>query len=214
MQIAAIIPAYNEEETVAQVVTQVRNHRLIDEVVVVSDGSIDKTAAKALKAGAEVIKLEQNQGKGAAMQVGIENSKSDIILFLDADLLGLTAEHIDQLLSPIINKKTKMTIGVFAEGRMVTDLAQKIAPFLSGQRAVKRSVLDGISDLNMTKFGVEVALTQYIKKHNIKIEEVELYDLSHVMKEEKLGVVEGFKARVKMYWDIVKNFSCFKNKIK
>ncbi|MCK8816487.1 glycosyltransferase family 2 protein [Natroniella sulfidigena] len=214
MQITAVIPAYNEGGTVGQVVTQVKRHRLIDEIIVVSDGSTDDTASKATEAGAKVIEFDQNRGKGAAMQVGIENNNSNIILFLDADLLGLTVEHIDQLLLPIINQQAEMTIGVFADGRMVTDLAQKIAPFLSGQRAVKQSVLDGISDLNMTKFGVEVALTQYIKKHDIKIKEVELHDLSHVLKEEKLGVVEGFKARLRMYWDIAKNFSWFKNKIK
>ncbi|MCK8826272.1 glycosyltransferase family 2 protein [Natroniella acetigena] len=214
MQIAAVIPAYNEGDTVAQVVTQVKNHRLIDQITVVSDGSTDNTAIEATQAGANVIELESNQGKGAAMQVGIENSKSDIILFLDADLLGLTAEHIDQLLMPLIKQQTEMTIGVFADGRMVTDLAQKIAPFLSGQRAVKRSVLEGVSDLNMTKFGVEVALTQHIKENDIEIKEIELHDLSHVLKEEKLGVVKGFKSRLKMYWDIARNFSWFKNKIK
>ncbi|AGB40671.1 glycosyl transferase [Halobacteroides halobius DSM 5150] len=212
MSVTAVIPAYNEEETIGEVVSKVKAHKLVNNVIVISDGSEDNTAAIARDTGAEVIELESNLGKGAAIQTGIDIAKGDIILFLDADLLRLTLEHIDQLLLPVINQEAEMTVGVFTAGRFTTDLAQKITPFLSGQRAVKSKLLDDIASLEMTQFGVEIALTQYAKENNIKIKEVELQDLTHVMKEEKLGVFKGLRARLKMYWEIIKNLP--RNKIK
>ncbi|PRX33630.1 glycosyl transferase family 2 [Orenia metallireducens] len=207
MKITAVIPAYNEEKTIKEVATIVNRHRLVDEVIVVSDGSTDNTVKIATKIGVKVIDLTTNKGKGAAMKAGVEQSQADIILFLDADLLGLKEEHIDKLLIPVIKGDAETTIGIFAEGRMFTDLAQKIAPFLSGQRVVRRRILDDIPDLDMTRFGVEMALTQHIKGNNIRLKEVVLEDLSHVMKEEKRGFIKGFMSRLKMYWEILKNLS-------
>ncbi|GAB6098855.1 glycosyltransferase [Halanaerocella petrolearia] len=207
MLVNAVIPAYNEEETIGDIVTEVTNHRLVDHVIVVSDGSEDATAIRAKEKGASVIELEENLGKGAAMQEGIDATPADIILFLDADLLGLTSDHIDQLLLPVIEGESEMTVGVFTAGRVATDFAQKITPFLSGQRAIRSEVLEEVSNLDMTRFGVEVALTRYVKEHDIEIKEVELEDLTHRMKEEKLGLVKGLGARMKMYWEIIKNFT-------
>jgi polyisoprenyl-phosphate glycosyltransferase len=78
---------------------------------------------------------------------------------------------------------------------------------LSGQRAVRRSLLEQISDMDIARFGVEVALTRQIETKGIRVKEVMLPDMSHVMKEEKLGIVKGLAARIKMYWEIVKYFA-------
>ncbi len=204
MEITAVIPAYNEEETIGEIVEVVKDNNLINKVIVVSDGSKDDTVKVADEAGAEVIQLKNNRGKGAAMQVGINYMSSDIILFLDADLIGLQLKHIDDLLLPVISNEVEMTVGIFSKGRLATDLAQKIAPFLSGQRAVKSNILKSISHLDLTRFGVEVALTRYVKENNIKIKSIELDDLTHVLKEEKFGLIQGLKERLKMYWDILK----------
>lgn len=212
MQVAAVIPAYNEEDRIAEVINAVKRHDLIAETIVVSDGSEDDTAEVARKKQVKVIELEKNIGKGGAMQVGIENTSCEVILFLDADLVGLTNEHINKLIRPIITTEVDMTVGIFTAGRVTTDLAQKITPSLSGQRCVRRELLQNISDLDMTRFGVEVALTQYVKEHEIEIKEIILEDLTHVMKEEKLGVWKGFLARLKMYWEVLKNL--FSTKVK
>lgn len=206
MEIAAVIPAYNEEKRIAQVVDIVSKHNLITETIVVSDGSEDDTALVAKRAGARVIELEENIGKGGAMKVGIEHNSAEIILLLDADLIGLSEEHIYKLVNPIIIDEVDMTVGVFTEGRVATDLAQKITPFLSGQRGVKRQILQKISDLDVTRFGVEIALNKYAQENEVEVKEVILEDLTHVMKEEKFGVWKGFWARVRMYWDIIKTF--------
>lgn len=204
MKIAAIIPAYNEERTIGNIVEAVRQVPLICETIVVSDGSTDNTAQVARSYGANVIELTDNMGKGGAMAVGVNNTDADIVLFLDADLIGLRPHHIVDLVLPVADGRAEMTVGIFEQGRLATDLAQFIAPYLSGQRAVKRDLLTQLSHLELTRFGVEVALTRFAKTAGISVVEVELKDMTHIMKEEKLGVLRGFLARLKMYWEIAK----------
>ncbi len=203
-RVAAIIPAYNEEKTVGQVVEELKKVTLVDHVLVVSDGSEDATAAVAREAGAEVIELSGNQGKGAAMMAGLQATQAEVVLFLDADLIGLNGEHIRNLLEPVLEDGTEMTIGVFEGGRPVTDLAQAVAPHLSGQRALRRHLLEKMEDLDVSRFGVEIALTRYLKKSGTQYKAVVLKDMTHRTKEEKLGLAKGFAARMKMYWEIIK----------
>jgi len=207
MNVTAVIPAYNEEETIADVVKCVKRIDKIQKVIVVSDGSTDSTAEIARECGAEVIELNENVGKGGAIKAGINECGTEIILFLDADLIGLTENHVLDLIEPVIDNKADMTIGIFKNGRMVTDLAQKVTPYLSGQRAIKKSVIDKIPNIDITRYGVEVALTKYVDKFNVRVQEVDLPDMTHVTKEEKLGIIRGVHARLKMYWDIVKIIS-------
>ena len=89
-----------------------------------------------------------------------------------------------------------------------TDLAHFITPFLSGQRAIKRDLFLKIPFVEVSRYGIEIALTRYAKKHKIPIIKVKLYNLTHVTKENKLGFFKGFKMRLKMYKEII--FSLFK----
>jgi len=202
--VVVIVPAYDEEETIASVVEVLVSHPLIDDVLVVSDGSQDGTAERARQAGARVVELPENMGKGAAMQTGLSVTAADVVLFLDADLIGLRAEHVENMLRPVLDGEAQMTVGVFGGGRGPTDFAQQIAPFLSGQRALRRTVIDDLEDMGESGYGVEVALTRYMRRHHASVSEVVLVELTHRMKEEKRGLVKGFAARMKMYWDIVK----------
>lgn len=208
MSIAAIIPAYNEEATIADIVDTLHAVREIDEVIVVSDGSSDQTARRARTAGARVLELSENCGKAAAMKVGFEASGASIVLFLDADLLGLTAQHVRSLLIPVLLEEADMAVGVFSSGRVATDLAQTLMPYLSGQRAVRRTLVDEMlqeePDLEVARFGIEVALTRHARDKDYRVLEVPLEDMSHVTKEEKRGLVKGIAARMKMYWEILK----------
>ncbi len=205
MIVTAIIPAFNEEHNIGAVLDTLTVSPLISEIVVVSDGSEDRTVnvASAFEE-VRVIELLDNRGKGGAVKVGLENSYGDIILILDADLIGLKEEHINILLQPVTSGRTKMTTGLFEKGRPVTDLAQKVAPFLSGQRGLKRELLENISDIDLSRFGIEVALQRYVEEHAVENELVQLPLLSHVMKEEKLGFWKGISARAKMYWEIIR----------
>ncbi len=204
MKTAVIIPAYNEERTVGEIIEVVKQVPFVNETIVVSDGSTDNTAEVAESRGAKVIALPENLGKGGAMMVGINNTEANVVLFLDADLIGLQPGHVVDLLLPVLEGRAEMTVGIFEQGRLATDLAQFFAPYLSGQRAVKKDLFLHLSDLEMTRFGVEVALTRFVKTAGISVVEVELKDMTHIMKEEKLGIIRGFLARLKMYWEIAK----------
>jgi len=205
MPVSAIIPAFNEEKTIGEIVRTLAKVDIVEEIIVVSDGSWDQTATIAKKCGAMVIELPENMGKGAALKKGLEDCKNDIVLFLDADLIGLREMHIRKLLEPVMRNQCEMTIGVFDKGRISTDLAQMIAPQLSGQRGVRKSILDNLENMEVTGYGIEVALTKYAKKNRIRVIEVKLNNLTHVTKEEKYGVKDGFNKRLKMYWQICKS---------
>ncbi len=205
MSVAAIIPAYNEEHTVGVVIEALLSCPLIDEIIVVSDGSTDGTVQSAQRYPIKVVALEKNLGKGGAMKAGANHTDCSILLFLDADLVGLQRKHIEDLLYPVLSGQTEMSIGVFSEGRLFTDLALKITPSLSGQRAVKKELFDAVPDLEDSRYGVETALTQYAERQGVHIVKVPLPHMSHVTKEEKRGFVPGLQARLEMYKDIARS---------
>ncbi len=204
--ITAIIAAYNEEKTIEDVLVQVKKVEIIDRIIVVSDGSIDRTAEIARELEVEVVELPENMGKGGALKRGVDSCKSDIMILLDADLIGLTTKHVEDLLNPVIEEEVDMTIGIFNKGRLSTDFAQKVTPYLSGQRAIKRYIIESISNIDITRYGIEAAMTRFVKSNNIESKQVLLKNLTHMMKEEKLGFVKGFQERIKMYWQVFKTF--------
>ena len=206
MKIVTIIPAYNEEKRIGEVLESINSCDLVDEIIVVNDGSKDKTTEIASKGGAEVLELDSNIGKGGAMQRGIEKSlEADIVVFVDADLIGFKIEHMNKMIKPLIDDPDLlMTVGKFVRGRTTTDLSQYLVPQISGQRAVRKVFLEKLPDLTSTKFGVEVAINDFAKKKNIKTKEIMLENVSHFMKEEKLGYGRGFFARLKMYKEILR----------
>lgn len=86
LRVAAVIPAYNEEKHIGDVVR--RSRQRLDDVLVVDDGSADQTAERAREAGAEVIVHEQNQGKGETIKTGLRHwleRQFDFVIILDAD---------------------------------------------------------------------------------------------------------------------------------
>jgi len=205
-KVAVIIPAYNEEERIGAVLDAVTQALLVDEIIVVNDGSTDRTSEVVKKYDVTFIESSANEGKGAALKKGIEATDAEILVFVDADLIGFTKEHLESLIKPLLeDKELMMTVGKFVNGRFRTDLSQKISPFLSGQRALHRSFLKGISDFTFTRYGVEVALTKHAKDSRAKVQEVFINNVTHVMKEEKLGYTKGFWSRLEMYRDILKH---------
>lgn len=111
MKIISVIPAFNEEETIARVVSE--TERYVDEVIVVDDGSTDETFARAQEAEALVLKHPDNKGKGDALRTGFKAALTlspDVIVTLDAD-----AQHdpneIPKLLLPIIEANADVVVG-------------------------------------------------------------------------------------------------------
>lgn len=201
-----IIPAFNEAATIAEIVTTAFASALVEEVIVVDDASTDATAKIAAENGAKVLNLVENRGKGNAMAVGLAATANKVVLFLDADLIGIATRHIDDLVLPVLNGEVKMTVGKFQSGEFWTTLSQHITPFLSGQRALQKEAVSGFKNMEQLGFGVETALTLFFRKNNLPMKTVPLENLHHVVKERKFGFFRGFYLRLKMYWQIIRVF--------
>jgi glycosyltransferase involved in cell wall biosynthesis len=216
--VSLIIPAYNEAGTVGDVLRAAAESGTFSEIILVDDGSKDGTGTvfertrKALLAETEpgvvppqmkLVTHPKNLGKALAMRDGLKLAAGEIVMFIDADLVGLRPSHLHSMLQPLTDESDySASLGVFVGGRAATTMAQRIAPFISGQRACFREDLVDFTAWERVGFGVETALNRYLQENGIKVRVVELEDLTHRMKEEKRGAVRGFGARLKMYWEI------------
>jgi len=201
--VAVIIPAKDEEQRIGNVLRAAVASRLATEVIVVSDGSSDRTAEVAAKyPGVRVVQLPVNLGKGAAMAKGVANTSAEVVAFVDADLQGLTGDHIDQIIDPVLANRCEVCIGIFRGGKFWSDTAQKFAPYISGQRAMKRWIFEGAPDLADMRFGVEYALNHQAKRVRARVLRVAIRGVSNFHKEKKMGIGKGITARYKMYQEI------------
>jgi len=145
--ITAIIPAYNEEETIGEVVSRAMRH--VDEVIVIDDGSTDNTSPLAEEAGAEMIRNAVNVGKRRSMLRGYRAAHGDIVVSLDADLQH-DPDEIPRLIEPILSDQADLVIGTraqlpfFSERAIagLTSLRICVKDASSGYRAIRRSVVD------------------------------------------------------------------------
>lgn len=199
-EVAVVIPALNEQDTVGEVVGV--SLELTADVVVVSDGSEDNTAAVARTAGAKVIHLAENQGKGPALHTALEATNAEIVVMLDADLVGLTKKHLNTLLEPVLEGRLDMSIGIFEGGGFASDWGNQLTPNLSGQRACSRAWLLSVPDLSKERWP-EPAITEHLKTTKIRWAYVELPQVAQILKETKRGFWHGVYARTKMYIDLL-----------
>lgn len=147
--ITVILPAFNEEVSIGSVVLLTRYYA--DSVIVVDDGSSDRTAEIARKAGAEVIVHEVNKGKGAALKTGFaaaDDLGADIIVTMDSDGQHNPAE-IPKLIEPIIKGKADMVNG----SRYLNGLDKNTPAY----RRVGQTILDRVTNLNS---GLEITDSQ------------------------------------------------------
>lgn len=201
--IGILIPAYNEEATVADVV-KVALEAGLGEVVVVADGCTDTTAQLAKAAGARVLEYQPNRGKGGAVAAGVASMTQDTLVLLDADLIHLTAKHVLSMLEPLQTGEADTTVGLFSGGGGITDFGNRATPQWSGQRAIPRALLARVPGLEDRKYAIELAITDQIQFEGLRCKFVNLEGVSQRLKEQKLGLVRGFFRRLKMYWQILK----------
>jgi len=222
LRVAAIVPAYNESGRVCDVLETISGASSVDELICITDGCTDDTAAQVASwiasrptnspVRARLLALEHNIGKGGAMAHGAHHTDCEVLLFLDADLLGLLPAQVDEMLAPMLRAQdpADMTIGLFGAVRggllgWWLSFCHRAVPHISGQRAIRRDVFLCVPGLTRSRFGVEAAITSHVQSDpTLRLDHVYLHSVSHPIKEEKLGLFKGARNRTRMYRDILK----------
>lgn len=204
MKVAAIIPTLNEEENIPRVIEPLKRSRFINEIIVVDDGSSDGTAQTARECGVRVVEHGINKGKGIAMETGMRATSAEILFFADADLLQFKPEHADALIDPVIQGDAGMAVGLRDRGAFLTWLLPAVAPVLGGERAIRRDIFSKLSGKAASNFGIETVMNAYCRKHRISVRYIPMRGVTQVIKERKYGFWKGFKARIKMFWQVLR----------
>jgi hypothetical protein len=214
MRVVAVVPAYNSDASVGQAVSALLSDTRVVEVIVVDDASRDSTVTRSREAGARVVPLPRNVGKGAVLERGFrEAAGADVIVTVDADT-GESAAAVLDLIDPVSSGVADLVVGVLpAAGRLggfglVRDTAARLirmgtgfesrAP-ISGQRALRPEVLEVARPL-AAGFGVDAAMTFAAALEGLRILEVPI-EMTHQHRGRTLG---GFRHRARQGWDILK----------
>ena len=205
MRTTAVVAAYNEEKTIAAVLRALTSSPLIDEVIVVSDGSEDRTVEIARTfEGVRTVALHDNHGKGFAMAVGVANATSDTLFFCDGDMFNITEEHIEALVRPVLRGECDMNIGVRNRGQVLNffHLQMQCGPVLSGIRVMRREVFDAVPPQYQAAYKIEAALNCFCSRSGYRQRHTIIHNLNHVLKETKRGLAGGLVSRGRMMREV------------
>jgi glycosyltransferase involved in cell wall biosynthesis len=200
--VSAIIPAYNEAATVGAVVRAAVQADFFDSVIVVDDGSVDDTASVSRAAGARVIALATNQGKGAALAAGVAATASPLVCFLDADLIGLRADHLERLLSPVHSGEAAMAVGMWDRGRLTNRVA-RLLPRVSGQRCLRRDLFAAVPSAHRQGYRIETALNWACRANGWRSITIDLPGLRVKQKPGKIGLPKALISYTRMHAQVL-----------
>ena len=192
MGVTVLVPAHDEAARIGATVTAALGIRGVTRVLVIDDASADATSDLAAAAGAEVLRLPANVGKGAALDAGLARVRADadVLMMLDGDL-GASAAQGALLLEPVLSDEAAMSVAAFPRpaGKAGFGLVKGLARFgiralggqagrsfaatapLSGQRAMTRACWEQVTPFAFG-YGVEVALTVRALRSGMTIVEV------------------------------------------
>jgi glycosyltransferase involved in cell wall biosynthesis len=212
VRVSFLIPAYNEEATIAEVLERIGRLGLDAQIVVVDDGSRDRTAAIAEEHGATVIR-QANAGKGAAIRAAITVMDGDIAVIQDADMEYDPAE-VPELIEPIVRGVADVVYGSRLRGgkaqraylfwhlvgnrflSMLTSVLYNttLSDMETGYKAFRTDVLRSL-DLRENRFGIEPEITAKICKRRLRVYELPISYYGRTFAEGKnITWRDGFRA--------------------
>ncbi|PJA93280.1 MAG: hypothetical protein CO132_03950, partial [Candidatus Kerfeldbacteria bacterium CG_4_9_14_3_um_filter_45_8] len=199
----AVVPTYNEASRIAAVLQTLCTSPDIAEVIVVDDGSTDNTAEVVGAFDVRYIPSHSNQGKGAAMEIGVQASCNAVIFFADADVTGLTHDMIHTITNPVVRGDVDMFIGM--RNRKIYYLQKIIifVPLAGGERAVTRRLWNTLPNYYKHRFRVEVGLNFFAQYYGNGFRFTIIKGLKQVVKEKKYGLLNGLLQRFKMVLNII-----------
>ncbi|MBE9636618.1 glycosyltransferase [Salipiger mangrovisoli] len=207
-RLSCIIPAYNEAPRIAAVLGAVLDHPLIDEVVVVDDGSGDGTAEVAEAAGQghsrlRVLRQPDNGGKTRAVARGIAEARGTHVLLLDSDLIGLDAGQISALAAPVLEGRAGAAISLRRNAPLLWRMIG--IDYISGERVMPRDVLAAQVEtlLALPRFGLEVFMNRLWIEAGLRVAVVRWPGVESPWKHDKRGGrIAGLRADLAMMGDI------------
>ena len=223
MRHVIILPAFNEAPAIGEVIRDIHRHGF-PRIIVVDDGSTDKTAAIASERGAYVISHRINRGKGAAVKTGMEGARflgTDIIVTMDADGQH-QAKDIYALITPILSGHCDIALGTrqwkssaIPRHRALQNLAANTATWLlyhqwvadsqSGFRAYSRLAADCI-DTAADYYDFDSDVIREIRAHQLRFAEVPIsvrYSSYARTKSTRQSLGSGLVTAARMLWQRV-----------
>ena len=212
MRVSFLIPAYNEEATIGEVLERIAMLGLDAQVVVVDDGSSDRTAEIGEEHGATVIR-QANAGKGAAIRAAIGAIDGDVAVIQDADMEYDPAE-VPELIEPIVRGVADVVYGSRLRGgkpqraylfwhllgnrflSLLTSVLYNttLSDMETGYKAFRADLLRSL-DLSENRFGVEPEITAKICKRKLRIYELPISYYGRTYEEgKKITWRDGFRA--------------------
>jgi glycosyltransferase involved in cell wall biosynthesis len=204
MRISCIICAWNEAPRIGAVLAVVSTHPLLDEVIVVDDGSIDGTS-EVVRSFPNVrsIRLDTNRGKSHAMAVGVAAAKHDLLMLLDADLKGLDAGDVTRLAEPVLSERAEVSMSLRRNSLLVYRVLG--LDFVSGERVLPRELLsEALAEMRrLPRFGLEVFANARIIAGKLSIAVVRWPHVTQARKREKMGWWRGTRSEFRMVLDVL-----------
>lgn len=221
MDISIIIPVYNEENSISEIlgkVLKLQFDNLEKEVIVVDDGSTDRTPEilkDFVKEPMKIIVHEKNLGKGMAIRTGLSNSTGAIIALQDSDL-EYDPDQLPDLIKPILEGEhvvygsrflgsvKNMSPLFYLGNRLLTLLTRflygaPITDMETGFKIFRREVIEGMK-LESTGFEIEPELTAKILKRGYRIKEAPINYIAREKQQKKITVKDGIRA----LWVLIK----------
>jgi len=216
LSLGVVIPCYNETETIVELLSKVRQQKCVKEIIIIDDASTDDSLKKILRikdSRIRVIQQNENQGKGAALQRGFAEVKSQVVVVQDADLEYDPKEY-SKMLKLIANNTADVVFGsrfLTSENRRAVYFWHRVGNFLltifsnmwtnidltDMETCLKMMPSNIAKNLNLKekRFGIEPEITAKLAKRKLKIYEVPISYYGRTYEEgKKITWKDGFRA--------------------